>query len=76
MKKENMQKLIDTVKKTGDRHELAAGIFLVRGDDLIEDQKTWGDEDESKKKVLVSDEVYWWGESVLIADADELAECY
>ncbi|WP_067655769.1 hypothetical protein [Ferrimonas marina] len=71
-----MQQLIDQVAATGDDHELAEGVVLVRGDRLIEAQSGWDQGDDSKELALNPAEVYWWGDHVVVADAEQLAECY
>ena len=71
-----MQNLINIVKETGDDFELASGIYLVRGDAMIEVQKSWEAEDESKGFCFDPEAVYWWGDGVKEADATQMAECY
>ncbi|MBY6104992.1 hypothetical protein KUW19_00685 [Ferrimonas balearica] len=76
MDTKQMQALIDTVAATGESHELESGIYLVRGDNLIAEQKDWDESDPAKNATFNPAAVYWWGDGVTLADAEDLAECY
>ena len=68
--------LIEHVKKTGECHELNKGAWLVRGDDLIAEQKEWDGFDESKSRVFEADTVYVQTDDGITeeADAENLAD--
>ena len=73
---EKAKVLIEHVKKTGGCHELNSGAWLVRGDELIAEQKKWDKFDESKNRVFKADIVYVQTDDGFAeeADAEDLAD--
>ncbi len=72
---EKAKALIEQVKKTGECHQINGGVWLVRGDDLIAEQKEWHEFDESKNRVFEADTVYVQTDDGFTeeADAEDLA---
>ena len=72
---ETAKALIEQVKKTGECYELNSGAWLVRGDDLIAEQKEWDELDESKSRVFEAETVYVQTDDGITeeADAEDLA---
>lgn len=76
MDTKEMQAIIDKVASTGQSYGIAADAYIIRGDKLIDEQERWDDDHDSNSIGIDPDLVYWWGDIVCVADADELAECY
>lgn len=64
-----MENIFDSVKNNGERFE-AQAFTLIRGDDLNEEAKKWGEEDEAFGTVYDDKAVYFWTSDGIIEECE------